>query len=404
MTTKSKQSAGSKFNRPHMIIPEEDTTWAVNQKPCVLRFWQQCWLADPYGSRWMKLVTNLSDSAFRLGRRVLEAASLFVFRRISIGSDGRTSVWYVKNLHGAQVKDFWQIEKAENRSEVSPQVEQFSKKNKANTASNKADNISIQANTASEKASTRTQTQSEQEFHQVSGTAQEHITNSFDEFVMCVSDPLTGNLRVEETAHAPLGGASPQSVQGVEELEKDLPVAMDCTSLTLVDAAPSQFTSLLAEKQNCNVEAIFPHEGTCSAAPIAQNEKSLNSAMPAAGVAIANQPHGQVKQGNSASLKTKNSVSGVEIKADHEGESSTASVPNPEKWSHEAIVARSNMRPVRREKLNRAANSGENPGFDFLQECWNDDPALQIVIKKLLAKFPQWGVAIVDRVLMKWER
>lgn len=33
------------------------------------------------------------------------------------------------------------------------------------------------------------------------------------------------------------------------------------------------------------------------------------------------------------------------------------------------------MRPVRREKLNRAANSGENPGFDFLQECWNDDPA-----------------------------
>ncbi|WP_225912471.1 hypothetical protein [Nostoc flagelliforme] len=50
-------------------------------------------------------------------------------------------------------------------------------------------------------------------------------------------------------------------------------------------------------------------------------------------------------------------------------------MPQPEKWSHEAIVARSNMRPVRREKLNRAANSGENPGFDFLQECWNDYPA-----------------------------
>lgn len=34
------------------------------------------------------------------------------------------------------------------------------------------------------------------------------------------------------------------------------------------------------------------------------------------------------------------------------------------------------MRPVRREKLNnQAANSGENPGLDFLQECWNDDPA-----------------------------
>ncbi|MBN3890731.1 MAG: hypothetical protein HWQ43_16730 [Nostoc sp. JL31] len=77
-----------------------------------------------------------------------------------------------------------------------------------------------------------------------------------------------------------------------------------------------------------------------------------------------------------------NSVSGIEVKADHEGEISAALVPNPEKWSHEAIVAWSNLRPVRRKKLNRAANSGENPGFDFLQECWRDDPALQIVIKK----------------------
>ncbi|WP_199345110.1 hypothetical protein [Nostoc foliaceum] len=100
---------------------------------------------------------------------------------------------------------------------------------------------------------------------------------------------------------------------------------------------------------------------------------------------------------------TENSVSGIEIKAVHEGESSAVSAPNPEKWSHEAIVARSNVRPVRREKLNRAANSGENPGFEYLQECW-DDPALQIVIKKLLAKFPQWGIAIVDGVLVDWNR
>ncbi|WP_225912472.1 hypothetical protein [Nostoc flagelliforme] len=86
-----------------------------------------------------------------------------------------------------------------------------------------------------------------------------------------------------------------------------------------------------------------------------------------------------------------------------EGKNSAAPVPSAEKWSHEAIVARSNIRPVRREKLNRAANSGQNPGLDFLQKCWNDDPALVIVIKKLLVKFPQWGVAIVDGVLMKWD-
>ena len=75
----------------------------------------------------------------------------------------------------------------------------------------------------------------------------------------------------------------------------------------------------------------------------------------------------------------------------NEGSCSAAPVTAPEKWSHEAIIARSNMRPVRREKLNRAVNSGENPGFDFLLSCWNDDPALVIAIKKLLAKFPQWG-------------
>jgi hypothetical protein len=326
MTTKSKQSTGSKFNRPHMIIPEEDTTWAVNQKPCVLRFWQQCWLADPYGSRWMKLVTNLSDSAFRLTRRVLEAASLFMFRRLSTGSDGRTSVWEVKNLHGARVKDFWQIEKAENAVLGSPQVEQFSKKNKANTASNKADNISIQANTASEKASTRTQTQSEKAFHQVSGTAQEHITNSSNEFVMCVSDPLTGNSREEETAHAPLGGASPQTVESVSENEVDLPTANDCTTLTLVDAAQSNPASLLPENQDCGVEPRDCYEGTCSAAPVAQNEFSSTSAMPAAGVAIANQTQGQAEQSNCTSLSGENQVSGFEPKDCDEGTCSAAPV------------------------------------------------------------------------------
>ncbi|MBD2732032.1 hypothetical protein H6G96_38705 [Nostoc sp. FACHB-892] len=146
------------------------------------------------------------------------------------------------------------------------------------------------------------------------------------------------------------------------------------------------------ESENCHVHVASRREDTCSAAPVAQNEESLNSAMPAAGVAIANQTQGQVEQGQSASLSGENSVSGVEVKANHEGESSAVSVPIPEKWSHEAIVARSNMRPERMKKLKVAANSGHNPGFDFLQECWNDDPALRIVIKKLLAKFSQWSI------------
>jgi len=123
------------------------------------------------------------------------------------------------------------------------------------------------------------------------------------------------------------------------------------------------------------------------------NEKSLNSA-------IANQTQRQVEAGNPASLLVENSVSSVEVKTVHEGESSAASVTSAEKWSHEAIVARSNMRPERMQKLKVAANSGQNLGFDFLQECWNDDPTLVIAIKKLLVKYPQWGFMAADGVLV----
>ncbi|WP_242063511.1 hypothetical protein [Nostoc sp. FACHB-892] len=142
---------------------------------------------------------------------------------------------------------------------------------------------------------------------------------------------------------------------------------VDCRSLALVEAVQGESASLLAENQNCGVEAAVSHEGTCSAAPVAQNEFSGKEA-------IANQTQGQLEQGNPTSLLVENSVSGVEVKADHEGTCSAAPVPNAEKWSHEAIVARSNMRPERMQKLKLAANSGENPGFDFLLSC-RDDPA-----------------------------
>ncbi|NEU78555.1 hypothetical protein [Nostoc sp. UIC 10630] len=100
-------------------------------------------------------------------------------------------------------------------------------------------------------------------------------------------------------------------------------------------------------------------------------------------------------------MLVENSVSGVEVKAAHEGQSPAA--PVTEKWSHEAIVARANARPERMQKLKVAANSGENPGFEYLLSCWNDDPTLQIVTKKLLAKFPQWGLVAVEGVLVKWQ-
>jgi hypothetical protein len=127
------------------------------------------------------------------------------------------------------------------------------------------------------------------------------------------------------------------SVQGVEELEEDSPTANDCTTLALVDAAPSQSAPLLAEKQDCgeevrdcSVRAASLRVGTCSAAPPAQVEKSLTSA-------IADQKIEPSRP--SAELKVENSISCDEVKAVHEGDCFAADAPSAEKWSHEAIVA-----------------------------------------------------------------
>ncbi|MBW4689697.1 MAG: hypothetical protein KME40_32535 [Komarekiella atlantica HA4396-MV6] len=98
---------------------------------------------------------------------------------------------------------------------------------------------------------------------------------------------------------------------------------------------------------------------------------------------------------------TDNLSSAQEPKNHHEGESWALADSNPEKWSHEAVVARSKARPGRMQKLKMAERLGENPGDEFLMECWADDPALRIVIKGLLSKFPQWGIACVDGVLVK---
>ncbi|MCC5605098.1 hypothetical protein [Nostoc favosum] len=382
--------AQSPYKRLHVIIPIEDMLWASQQRPSVTQLWQECWTADPYGSRWMPLTSALGYSTFISAKKILSDSGLFIFKPDKSIQDGRETVkWMVQNLHGSRMKEFWEKANAEKR-------EPNSQKQEPNAEISEKDAGSEEMR-ASYKASISGQSQPEQGFCEPSRTTQEHLTNSSNEFVRCISDTLNEILQVEETAHAPLGGASPQTVQGVSEKEEDSPTANDCTSLALVDAAQSNPASLLAENQDCGVEPRDCHEGTGSAAPVAQNEFSSSSA-------IAHQTPELVEQGYSVSLSGENQVSGVELKADQESESSALPVSKTEKWSHEAIVARSNMRPERMQKLKVAANSGQNPGFDFLLECWNDDPALQIVIKKLLVKFPQWGIACVDRVLVDWER
>lgn len=375
----------SPYKRLHVIIPIEDMLWASQQRPSVTQLWQECWTADPYGSRWMPLTSALGYSTFISAKKILSESGLFIFKPDKSIEDGRETVrWTVKNLHGSRIRDFWE------------QVD--SAKRELDAEKRELDAGDLDKDAGSEemgalyRASILGQTQSEQAFQKPSRTGQEHLTNSSKEIVRCFSDTLTRISREEETAIAPLGAASPQFVESVSEIEVDLPTAMDCTSLTLVDAAQSNPASLLAENQDCGVEPKDCHEGTDSAA---QNEFSSSSA-------IAEQKIEPSRP--SASLLAENSVSGDEDKANHEGEVSAAPVPNAEKWSNEAIVARANARPQRMQKLKVAENSGQNPGFEYLQECWNDDPALQIVIKKLLTKYPQWRIACVDGVLVDWER
>ncbi|QFS51629.1 hypothetical protein [Nostoc sphaeroides] len=50
---KTADKAQSPYKRLHVIIPIQDMLWASQQKPSVNQLWQECWTADPYGSRWM---------------------------------------------------------------------------------------------------------------------------------------------------------------------------------------------------------------------------------------------------------------------------------------------------------------------------------------------------------------
>lgn len=188
--------------------------------------------------------------------------------------------------------------------------------------------------------------------------------------------------RDDEAAIASLGDASPQPVESVEEKEQDLPTAINCTSLTLVNVVKNESASLKGENQVSDDEVKDCPEGDDSAAPLATNEKCSQHV-------ITPQTQEQAKQSQPTSLMAESSVSGEALQADREGQSSAAPITQNEKWSSEAITARSKARPWCMEKLKMAKQLRENPGVEFLMECWANAPALRIVIKKLVVKFPQ---------------
>ncbi|WP_414530624.1 hypothetical protein [Nodularia chucula] len=377
-TAASKQK--SPYKRLHVIIPIEDMLWASQQKPSVNQLWQECWTADPYGSRWMPLSTAMGYSSFIAAKKVLSDSGVFIFKPDKSIQDGRETVgWLVRNLHGSRMKEFWEGIDSTSQKPNAEKTEPNSQNSEMNAGFLEID--------ATNLACISSQPQSEQAFCKTSRTPRKHLTNSSKEIVRCDSSTQHENSHCEETAIAPLGGASPQIVEGVEEKKEELPTptVTDCTSLALVDAVQGESAFLEGENQSCCVKptvfyvrAASRREGTYSAAPVAQNEQTT--------------------------LIGENKVSGDEDKTHHYHTLSAAPDHNDEKWSSEGIATRLKARPKRMEKLKMAGILGEKPDFEFLHECWNDDPALQIVIKKLLAKFPPWGIACVDGVLVNREK
>ncbi|WP_242059487.1 MULTISPECIES: hypothetical protein [Nostoc] len=125
---KLKKAAANKpqspYKRLHVIIPIEDMLWASQQKPSVNQLWQECWTADPYGSRWMPLTSALGYSTFISAKKILSDSGLFIFKPDKSIQDGReTASWMVKNLHGSRMKEFWEKANAEKREPNSEKEE-----------------------------------------------------------------------------------------------------------------------------------------------------------------------------------------------------------------------------------------------------------------------------------------
>ncbi|WP_256875247.1 hypothetical protein [Nostoc sp. C052] len=366
---KAAAKAQSPYKRLHVIIPIQDMLWASQQKPSVNQLWQECWTADPYGSRWMPLSTGMGYSTFISAKKILSESGLFIFKPDKSIQDGReTASWMVRNLHGSRMKEFWEKPNAENQ-------EPDSTKQESNAEISDKDAGSEEMGALYE-ASISDQSQSEKGFCEPSRTVQEHLTNSTKEFVRCVSDTLTGNSDEEETAHAPLGGASPQTVESVKELEEELPAVTDCTTLALVEAVQGESALLLAEKQDCGDEAVVSHGGDSSAAPVAQNEFSSKEAI----------AHQKIEPSRpSASLLAENEDCGVEPTISHEGTCSAA----PVSLNQSEIF----------EWLDRA-NVGECPPLWVIQYLL--DSKYYASMRATISKFEkQWNISVVNYQVQK---
>ncbi|MFN6540689.1 MAG: hypothetical protein RM021_030715 [Nostoc sp. EkiNYC01] len=383
-----KSSAANKSGvRPHCKISIEDAEWISQQLASVKHLWIDCIKSEQFGGSAHLLKTNLDikSKAFRQAKTAIEEQGLFTFERVyqaTSSGQGKVIGWKIANCHGYYNRQYWE-EMPEGVGE-----EQTTLENPAPTLEQTGVGTSVKKEDRLGKNLPHLQPEklSQQKFQNPNNVTNHSLT-TYQQPTKVVgtvvgSDAKGEILRVEQTAIAPLRGASPQPVESASEQEEDSPTANDCTTLTLVDATEGQSASLSTENQDCGEEVKDCSSGGSSAAPSVpplQNltnteifdildSANLGICPPKDAIAVLMKtPHARSLMG----IITNNPQWGIKL-------SNYSTVPQD-------FSQNSKLRSQRLNRLKSYALIGECPPDKFLQEC-QSDPVLKIQLSRLAAR------------------
>ena len=368
----NQQDSKDKSIRLHCKISIEDINWVRQQPPCVQQLWLDSVAAEQFGGAAHKLETNLTYKSFQKAGAALSAQGLFqfeeVFGRLPSGRPGLIG-HRVRNLHGYYNRFYWESNTTEENNSFDPEaVHAEQKTNQAELEQNHPEMEQIHADLETFQKNDQ-KTDDLQGFQNPNNVANYSLTTTqLPTKVVGMGDSsdalpeITGSNQTRSSpdgrfhpadfaATAPFGGASPECDESVEKEEKNAAAAIVGGEVFRTEA---------------------------SGRIASRNEDTL--VVP---------------------CSTSQDCSDINQFLDQDCFSAAAPI-NVEKWSPEAIAQRIQQRPGRQDKLKRAGMFGDNPGFEYLQECWND-PSLRIMVRRLIAKFPQWRVACIQEELVDWE-
>ncbi len=380
-----KPPSEDKTIRPHCKISIEDVDWVLEQDPCVWQLYLECIRAEQYGGAAHELKTNLTYKSFQKASAILSAQGLFqfeeLFGRLPSGRPGLIG-YRVRNLHGYYNRFYWESSTSQEANSCDEKALLAGEKiNQSEVNQNHADVEQIQPPT--EMFQKNGQKSEELQGFQNPNNVSNNLLTTYQQPTKVVgmvvgSDAPVEILRVEQTADTPLGGVSPLDIESTSE-EEESPMAMDCTTLTLVDATEGQSASLLAENKDCGEEVKDCHEGESSAAPAVPSLQNLTNTEILDILDAANQGVCPDKEAIAALLETPHarSLMGAITQNPQWGINLSDYSTVPPDFSQN-----SKLRSHRLSRLKSYAAIGECPPEEFLQEC-QSDPVLAIQIKRM---------------------